>query len=198
MDPIWEETFRTTQWGKYPPEHVIRFVASKFYAYADRSEIRLLDAGCGTGACTWFMAREGFRVSGIDGSPTAIGRASDRLSAEGLNVEFKIGDYTVLPWPDNFFDAALDNFSFYANLCADWQRAVDEVYRVLKPGGLFMSASFTSSCWGYGTGRRVEPGTFTDIPEGPLYLRGLCHFISEAELRNILGKFRRGDVERES
>jgi SAM-dependent methyltransferase len=144
------------------------------------------------------MAREGFRASGIDGSPTAVGRASERFRVEGLSAELKVGDYMVLPWHNDFFDAAIDNFSFYSNLRADWQKAVDEVYRVLKPGGRFMSASFTWNCWGSGTGQQVEAGTFTDIPEGPLSHRGLCHFVTEVELRDIMRKFRQVDVERDS
>ncbi len=197
MDPIWEEKFQTEEWGKYPPERIIRFVAQNFYASPDRQAIWLLDAGCGPGASTWYIAREGFRVAGIDGSPTAIKRANKRLRAEGLSADLQVGDYVVLPWPNAFFDGAIDNFSFYSNLYADWQLAVDEVFRVLKPGGLFLTCSFTPDCWGYGTGREAEPGAFTDIPEGPLYRGGLAHFISESELRHLLHRFRRVDVERE-
>jgi SAM-dependent methyltransferase len=198
MDPIWEKKFQTEEWGKYPPEYVIRFIARNFYGCPARQDVRLLDAGCGPGSCTWYMAREGFQVAGIDGSPTAIGRAKERLRAENLSADLRVGDYVVLPWPDEFFDAAIDNASFYSNLCADWQLAVDEVHRVLKPGGLFLTASFTVNCWGYGTGREVEAGTFTDIPEGPLHGSGLGHFVTESELRHILRRFRRVDVERES
>jgi SAM-dependent methyltransferase len=197
MDPIWERKFQTEEWGKYPPEHVIRFVARNFYAAPDRQAIRLLDAGCGPGACTWYLAREGFRVAGIEGSSTAIKRANEKLRIEGLTADLQVGNFIVLPWPDEFFDGAIDNFSFYSNLRADWQLAVNEVLRVLKPEGHFLTCSFTPDCWGYGTGREVEPGSFTDIPEGPLYRGGLAHFLPESELRDLLRGFRRVDVERE-
>lgn len=198
MDPIWEEIFRSTEWGKYPPEYVIRFVASNFYAERKKREVRLLDLGCGVGACTWYMAREGFRVSAIDGSPTAVDRADSWLKSESLNAEFRTADYTVLPWPDESFDGALDNVSFYCNLADEWQRAVDEVYRVLKPGGLFLSASFTPTSWGFGLGREVEPGTYADISEGPLKDRGQSHFVAESELRKFLSKFQMVNIDRES
>ena len=197
MDALWEKLFRSQEWGKYPPESVVRFVARNFYSVAERGKIRLLDAGCGPGACTWFMAREGFQVSGIDGSPTAIQYAAERLKAEGLNADLRVGDYTSLPWSDELFYGAIDNVSFYANLKADWQRAVDETYRVLKPGGLFFTSSFTTNTWGRNTGREVEPGSFRDIPEGPFYGRGLAHFVTESELRDLLRHFSRVDVERE-
>ena len=107
MDKIWEELFRTHEWGKYPPESVVRFVARNFYSAPERGRIRLLDAGCGPGACSWFMAREGFQVSGIDGSPSAIKYAKERLAAEGLEADFRVGDYTSMPWANELFDGAV-------------------------------------------------------------------------------------------
>lgn len=197
MDAIWEKLFSRQEWGKYPPECVVRFVATNFYHSSERGKIHLLDAGCGPGACTWFMAREGFRVAGIDGSPSAISRARQRLESEALHADLKVGDYTSLPWPDGCFDGVIDNASFYANLVADWHQAVNEVCRVLKPGGLFFTTSFTEKTWGFRTGEEIEPGTFRDIPDGPLYERGLSHFVDEAQLRQILHPFSRVDIERE-
>lgn len=197
MDTIWEKLFSSQEWGKYPPECVVRFVARNFYRAPERDKIHLLDAGCGPGACTWFMAREGFHVSGIDGSPSAIKCARERLESEALHADLRVGDYTSLPWPDGCFDGVIDNVSFYANLAGDWQRAVDEVCRVLKPEGLFFTTSFTEKTWGFGTGVEIEPGTFRDIPDGPLRERGLSHFVDEAQLRQILRAFSRVDIERE-
>ena len=95
-DPVWEEVFRAQEWGKYPPEYVIRFVARSFYGAPDRKAVRLLDLGCGPGACTWYMAREGFSAAGIDGSETAICRCAERLRNERLAADLKVGDYVVL------------------------------------------------------------------------------------------------------
>src|SRR5580698_5080821 len=97
-DPVWEAIFRSKSWGKYPPEHVIRFVARSFFTAEDRSKVKLLEIGCGPGANVWFMAREGFSVCGIDGSATAIERATKRLATEGLMADLRVGDYAQLPW----------------------------------------------------------------------------------------------------
>src|ERR1019366_5194304 len=78
-DPVWEQIFSTREWGKYPPEHVVRFVAGNFYRVPDRKEMCLLEVGCGPGANIWFMAREGFTVSRIDGSATSIKQGDGRL-----------------------------------------------------------------------------------------------------------------------
>jgi 2-polyprenyl-3-methyl-5-hydroxy-6-metoxy-1,4-benzoquinol methylase len=79
---VWEQIFASRPWGKYPPEHAVRFVDRNFYRIPDRANTRLLEIGCGPGANIWFMAREGFGVSGIDGSRTAIKLAGERLAVE--------------------------------------------------------------------------------------------------------------------
>jgi 2-polyprenyl-3-methyl-5-hydroxy-6-metoxy-1,4-benzoquinol methylase len=114
-DPIWDDIFRSKGWGRYPPEHIIRFIARTFSDARDRSTIRLLEIGCGPGANLWFMAREGFSVCGIDGSATAIHRARQRLTEDGLAADLRIRDYAQLPWPESAFDGAIENVSLYCN-----------------------------------------------------------------------------------
>jgi len=195
-DPVWEEVFRTQEWGKYPPEYVIRFVARNFYRAHDRKAVRLLDLGCGPGACSWYMAREGFSVSGIEGSATAVQTATARLHAEGLRADLQVGDYTHLPWPDNYFDGVLDNVTLYCNRFAQCKRAVDEVQRVLKNDGVFLSANFTDRTWGYGLGTEIEPAGFTDIRDGPLAGKGFALFMSRWHLNELYRGFERHEIER--
>jgi len=114
-DPAWEQIFSSKEWGEYPPEHVIRFVARNFYGVPDRKEVRLLEPGCGPGANVWFMAREGFTVSGIDGSATSIKQASERLTREGLAADLRVGDFSTLPWPGSRFDGVVENVSLCHN-----------------------------------------------------------------------------------
>src|SRR5215467_12346173 len=98
-DAEWERIFRSREWGRYPAEHVVRFVARRFYAAPDRSKVRLLDLGCGAGgASTWYFAREGFDVSAIDGSETAVAKTRRRLGAEGFFADVRTGDVIHLPW----------------------------------------------------------------------------------------------------
>lgn len=135
-DPAWERVFREQEWGKYPQEHVIRFVARHFRREPHKPPARLLDLGCGPGACTWFMAREGFEVAAIDGSATAILQATARLAGESLRADFRNGDYLQLPWDDGYFDGVIENVTFYCNRFESILAARDEVVRVLKPGGV--------------------------------------------------------------
>lgn len=188
--------FQRQSWGKYPPEHVVRFVAQKFYAVRERSSVRLLDLGSGPGASTWFMAREGFAVAAIDGSASAIQQLTERLAREGLRAEARVGDLQPLPWADGTFDGVLDNAALYCNRRAFIRAAIGEVERVLKPGGWFLSASFSDRTWGYGRGRLVEPGGYSEIDEGPLAHKGFAAFFGRAELDDLYAVFAEPSVER--
>ncbi len=115
-EEIWENIFSNKEWGKYPSENLIRFIARNFYNVKNRNEIRILELGLGTGANLWFCAREGFRVSGIEWSKTGVERFQKRLDDENLSSqidEIKIGDYEqkLDEFKDESFDAWIDSYS---------------------------------------------------------------------------------------
>jgi SAM-dependent methyltransferase len=195
-DPQWEQVHQQQAWGRYPSEHVVRFAARRFGAAAPRSDVRILDLGCGAGAHTWLFAREGFQTSAIDGSPTAVSRCRSRLEAENLQAELKIGDAAALPWPDNTFDGVVDNVTLYSNPLEGIRAGIAEVFRVLKPGGWFLSVTFTDRTWGYGTGPQTEPGTFAHITEGPLAHKGVQRFFSRADIDTLYQLFTEHTLER--
>ena len=58
---------------------------------ADLTGLRLLDAGCGTGALAVEAARRGAQVTAIDLSPTLVALAQERAPA-GLGIDFRVGD----------------------------------------------------------------------------------------------------------
>jgi ubiquinone/menaquinone biosynthesis C-methylase UbiE len=193
--PIWEEIFREKEWGKYPPEYVIRFVARSFYKEPIRRAVRVLDLGCGPGACTWFVAREGFDVAGIDGPPSGIERARKRLKEDGLSADLRVGDFTTLPWQKECFDAVIDNAALYANPWDSAKQAIVECHRVLKPGGLLFSTSFTDRTWGFGTGPENEPGGFGHVTEGPMVGTGFCRFLGRSQLAEFYSPLQISTVE---
>jgi SAM-dependent methyltransferase len=193
---VWEEIFASRSWGKYPSEHVVRFVARNFYGVPDRARMRLQEVGCGPGANIWFMAREGFSVSGIDGSKTAIKLAGERLAAEGLSGELVLGNFVNLPWADGVFDGVIENVALYCNPPASVRAALREIRRVLKPGAPFQSSFFTDRTWGYGMGRMVEPNCYADIPEGPFAESGYCMFLNRESVGELFGDFSDVAVER--
>lgn len=190
-DPIWEEIFRSREWGRYPPEELIRFVARRFYSAPDRGTVKILEIGCGTGANIWFLAREGFEAYGIDGSSTAIQKARLRMAEEGLSADLRVGDVLHLRehYPRNYFDAVIDVACLQCNLPTPVKAILDGMVELLRPGGRVFSMLVADGSYGCGLGREVEPGTFVDIPEGPAKGMGLCHFFTLSEIREIFRGF---------
>jgi len=188
-DPIWEDIFREQEWGKYPPEHVIRFVARNFYRFSDHRRIHLLDLGFGTGACAWFMAREGFRVSGIEGSALGVEQARARLQNEQLEADLRAGDFNELPWPDEHFDGVVENGALCCNPFDACKRVVREVKRVLKPGGVFLSANLGSRTWGTEKATPTGHNEYAALPDGPLRGRGFALLMDRPQIDELYKDF---------
>ncbi len=99
-----------------------------------RPGARILEVAPGPGYLALELARAGdFRVTGLDISHSFVRIASDNARRAGLPIEFRQGNAAQMPLPDGSFDfvvcvAAFKNFS-------DPLGALNEVYRVLAPGG---------------------------------------------------------------
>ena len=97
----------------------------------------ILDCGCGPGAITFGLADTVApgRVVGADIEPGMIEHATRLASEEGIqNVEFTVGDIYDLPFEDDEFDIVFSH-SVTEHL-SDPVRALRELRRVVKPGGL--------------------------------------------------------------
>ena len=111
--------------------------ASFFLPYL-KPGMKVLDCGCGPGSITLGLAAfvQGGSVIGIDIDEERIAQAEALVSTTGSrNVTFEKCDIYSLPFPDNHFDAAYEH-AVLEHL-DDPRTAVDEISRVLKPGGIF-------------------------------------------------------------
>lgn len=101
-----------------------------------RSGLHVLDVSCGRGTQAVFYAQEyGVRVTGIDLSPDMVAAAVARAKAAGVTdrVDFEIGDSQRLPFDDESFDVVINECA--VGIPDDSQLVLDEMVRVLKPGG---------------------------------------------------------------
>ncbi|HVN62981.1 MAG TPA: class I SAM-dependent methyltransferase [Gaiellaceae bacterium] len=99
---------------------------------------RLLDVGCGNGAAAVRLAAAyGLDVTGVDVDPEQI-RSADASGAG----RFLVADATRLPFADGEFD--LVHTSKTTHHIRDWQRALAEMDRVLKPGGHLLYTDFVA------------------------------------------------------
>ncbi len=96
----------------------------------------ILDLCCGTGDISFSLAQAvpGAKVHGVDFSENMLKVARERLEKSGLsNVEFSQGNAMDLSFPDNCFDCV--TISFGLRNVADYTKVLQEIFRVLRPGG---------------------------------------------------------------
>ena len=103
----------------------------------------LLDAGCGGGRNLVYFLRNGFKVYGVDQSATAIVQAKS-LATELLNDiesdQFRVENVDRMSFSNETFDVVVSSAVLhFANDEEHWQAMVSEMWRVLKPGGIFFA-----------------------------------------------------------
>jgi SAM-dependent methyltransferase len=186
-DSTWESVFQQREWGKYPAESLIRFVARRFYARQPRDAVRILELGCGAGANLWYLAREGFAAYGVDGSPTAVSRAAERLRADRLPARAIVGDVEALPFPDGFFDAVIDVGCLCCNSRTDTMRILQEACRVLRSGGAFYSKTLADGMSVGAAPVMGGPLEYRAIHEGPLAGLGFVRLSNRESIGELYG-----------
>jgi SAM-dependent methyltransferase len=121
---------------------------------------RVLDLGCGVGRHALLFAEHGFTVDAIDGAAAGLDFARRDAAARGLRLSLRQADADVLPFPDASFDYVLSwNVIFHGTL-GDVGSRLAEIWRVVKPGGLYHGTMLSQRDAQFGQGRRVAPDTF--------------------------------------
>lgn len=103
----------------------------------------ILDLACGTGDITFMLAKmvSTGRVVGVDITPGMIEIASRKKQQLGINgIEFEVGDITRLEFHANTFDRITVGYG--VRNVPDIACLLSEVFRMLKPGGRFLSLDF--------------------------------------------------------
>ena len=122
-----------------------RYEAPLLVRLGGRTEgMRVLEVGCGRGVGTeiifqHFGARE---VHAFDLDPEMVELAQDRLAGYSSDrLKLAVGDATTIMAEDESFDAVFD-FGIIHHV-PEWQKAVSEIRRVLRPGGRFFFMEVT-------------------------------------------------------
>ena len=95
---------------------------------------RILDAGSGSGRNLPYFVRHGYQVAAIDREIASVAAIRALVPAAAL------GELDALPWRDGVFDAVICSAVLhFARDANHWQAMVAEMWRVLRPGGLFFA-----------------------------------------------------------
>jgi SAM-dependent methyltransferase len=108
---------------------------------ADLRGKHLLEVGCGMGFDSLEFLKRGVRVTATDLTPTAVAFAKRHFELAGVEAEdVRVENGLALGFPDETFDAVWSNGVLHAT--GDTQRAIQEVRRVLEPGGRAIISHF--------------------------------------------------------
>ncbi|NER52992.1 MAG: class I SAM-dependent methyltransferase, partial [Symploca sp. SIO1A3] len=101
-------------------------------------EMMVLDLCCGSGQATKFLVKFCNNVTGLDVSLVSLKRAQTNVP-EASYVEAAAEE---MPFPDNNFDLVHTSVALHEMKPSQLQTIINEVYRVLKPGGVFALVDF--------------------------------------------------------
>lgn len=109
-----------------------------------RGHERVLDVGCGAGHTALAFAAGAAHVVALDLTPAMLDQVAQNAAARGLtNIQTMLGDVEAIDAPDAAFDIVTSRYS--AHHYPTPPRALAEIARVLKPGGLFLLSDIVAS-----------------------------------------------------
>lgn len=131
---------RTPPWDtKAPKENVIAWQTSG-WVHGD-----VLDIGCGLGDNAIYLAQQGYHVTGLDISPTALITAERRANDAGVDVRFAVSDATTLDGYTEAFDTVIDSGMFHCLDDVGQRSYAAAVHRATRPGATLLMSCFSDA-----------------------------------------------------
>lgn len=176
------------EWGdKYnnSPDFIERFKVwtNTLDQITSNDTTNILDVGCGTGIFSFYLAKKGFNVIGIDGSEGMIKACKENLSrTSGLQLDFLHHQLPIepavidsLPKQDMIISSSVFEY------IDDLEAVLDNLSQLLKPGGLFVM-SFPNKHAIY---RKIEKTVYS-LTGKPTYLSIVKQTPDPTEIQAIM------------
>jgi len=185
----WEKAYSqhggSTLWQDDP----ISIMPEVIEAIRQRGLRTVIDLGCGDGRNIAALANAGFICAGIDLSKTALTRAQQRLNSMNTCAFFIQGDITNLRFADKSVDVCTC-FDVFGQL-PEPEKVIDEVRRILVPGGIFVLNVYTPEDSEFGLGEQIGERKFR-------YKNTLFRFYEKDELVDLFTGWEVLQIKRES
>lgn len=148
-----------------------------------------LDIGCGTGKYLAFLENNGFKVDGIDSSPTSIEMTKGMVSKQ---ANLQVADMYGFSYPENTYDLILSVSTLHHGRKEQITHVIKKIYSSLVSGGkIFITLPNFDASKTWNTFKNhieIEPGTYCPN-SGPE--KGLPHsFFTESEVRELFQEFK--------
>lgn len=125
--------FEKSIWTEHGAEGHERYFFHHFDNLKLKKGAKILDVGCGPGTYTQVLSDRGFKVCGIDFSKEMIKIAKKRDSLH--RITYKQSSIYNLSFPNDYFDTVI--CIGVLQTTQNYKKALNELYRVTKPGGNF-------------------------------------------------------------
>ena len=159
---------QSVMWGNGPYERITDLLTESqedlVAALQPQAGEKWLDVATGTGAVARMAARAGADVTGLDLAPDLIETARRETEAEGLSIQFDVGDAEALPYEDASFDVVVSTFGVM--FAPDHAAVARELARVTRPGGRLGLASWTEDSGIGDIFRVMKPFQAAPPPQG--------------------------------
>lgn len=130
----WGRHYRAGIGNRYPDENLVRLLSGRYVPLPQSG--RALDVGFGRGSNLVLLAQKGFEAYGLEISQESIDAAETLAKEAGVKLNLGLLQDTQLPYPDAFFDLLVSwGAVYYFGNRTLVAKALEEFYRVLKPGG---------------------------------------------------------------
>ncbi len=173
MDKIYRNmSLEEIPWNiETPPDALVELIES-----GKVKPCKTIDFGCGAGNYAIYLASVGFDVTGIDISPSAIKTAKENAKKKRVKCNFLVADVLGdLDEVKQTFDFAYDWELLHHTYPEKRKKYVENVYRILNPGGIYLSVCFSEKDPQFG-----GSGKYRETPLGTI-----LYFSSEDESRDL-------------
>jgi len=194
---MWEEYYSVLRqlpdWLKKP----VPFIVDSLPLFREYEAQALLDLGCGVGRNSIYLGKEGFDVIGVDISRSALKKTKLWSKVEGIpNVTVLRASMTHLPFVKQAFHAVISVSVIHHALKKDIEKAIEEIRTVLKDNGLFLANLLSIKDCRYGSGEKLENGTFRVLENfEEKQFQEVHHFFSQREVLTLLVRSKRISIE---
>ena len=155
-----------------PPEILKQIVSTKKI-----NPCKSIELGCGTGNYVIYLAGLGFQATGVDISETAIELARNSASSKGVECKFMSTDVLgAMSEIQDTFDFVYDWELLHHIFPEDREKYIKNVYRLLNPGGNYLSVCFSEQSPQFG-----GVGKYRKSP-----IDTILYFSSESEIKSLI------------
>ncbi len=132
----------------YPESHIIRIHRQILEWELNLSPGKIFDFGCGTGANLGYFLNQGYQPYGCDTSATAIEQCKKYMPSHANNFyNTEVSPNLVQLMGEESLTVFMSNQVLYFLSDEDIKKVVEQAYKMLKPGGVFIASMMSYACW---------------------------------------------------